>query len=1180
MSTTIDDLQIKIQGDSVKASASIDTLVKKLDRLSVSLTNIDNAKLGNLAGGVDKLGRAMQIMNTVKTSDFTRLAKNLNKLNNVNVANLKSVSKNILNVGNSIKGLEGTTKGAEQISQLAKAMAQLGYKSSTKAIENIPKLAVAMRQLMTELSKAPMVSNNLINMTNALAKLARTGASSGKAATSLSKSLNVFSSASNMATKSSFSLASAIGKVYATYFLLFRAFGKIREAINLSSALTEVQNVVDVTFKDMSYKVEELAKTSIEQFGLSELSLKQFASRFQAMGSAMKIDPTAISGATKYLNEQTKGYVDLSNSMSDVSLTLTKLTADMASFYNVEQVDVAQDLESIFTGMTRPLRAYGLDLTEATLKEWALRNGINANIDSMSQAQKTMLRYQYVLANTTNAQGDFLRTQDTWANQTRILKQNFEQLGIVIGRTFINMLKPAVSALNQLMSGIIKFAQTVSNALGKIFGWKYEVSGGGVASDMEDASIGAEDMSDSLGNAVDSAKKLKKYLLGIDELNILGDKSDTSSNGGSTGGGVSGGAMPTDGWVQTDGIIENFKSELSSLYAVGTYVSSTISDALEKIDWTKVYEKASNFGKGLADFLNGLISPRLFGDLGKTIAGAINTAILAYKEFWTNFDGTNLGLSVANGINQFFKTIKAKDLAEGMNAFVDTMEDAIGTAITNIDWKTVFSKIGDFLGSLDADTVLFFLGVHGIKKFGKQIGTAINKQLTFDAVLKVGKAVIKLGKNITGKLLRNNFISTLLVAFGQGAKSLGKFALEIAVPVTVLFAVGYIVFNAEDVKANIQDLKQKIKNIKISGGEGTTFDGEKVKLTTTLEWKLKEIKWDIQDWEAKVAEFPRKLKDSISSSDVFSGAMENMDDFKTHWSDMISHFSDQREIDRQNMYQWVDDTKTKFDDLAQKISDWYTNSVAPWFTQEKWQTLGKNMIDGIKSKWKEFSEWWKSTGIYNWWTKNVAPWFTSEKWNKMSDGIRTGLQKKWNDVKDWWKNNNTLSEWKVKILDMLSIVKNKWQNVKDWWKNNNTLSDAIANIKLPHLVIDWDLSSDGAKVLQKLGLKGFPSFKVDYYQSGGFIPNGVGSLFVAGENGAEIVGNGSRGTDVLNQGQIGSVIHDAVVDGMMEVMMSTNGMNASPVVENVLMVDSETVYRIAQKGKQSYNGRYTVVTPL
>ena len=192
-------------------------------------------------------------------------------------------------------------------------------------------------------------------MTNALAKLARTGSSSGKAANSLASSLNFFSNSANRAKTSSFSLASAFGKLYASYWILFRAFGKVKEMINLSSALTEVQNVVDVTFGNMASKVEEFSKTSIQQLGMSELAFKQDASRFQAMGSAMGINPSLIENANSFLSKQTDGYIGLSDSMSDVSINLTKLAADMASFYNVEQSAVAEDLESIFTGMTRPL---------------------------------------------------------------------------------------------------------------------------------------------------------------------------------------------------------------------------------------------------------------------------------------------------------------------------------------------------------------------------------------------------------------------------------------------------------------------------------------------------------------------------------------------------------------------------------------------------------------------------------------------------------------------------------------------------------------------------------------------------------------------------------------------------------------------------------------------------------
>lgn len=730
----IDQLSIEINAQVNQAVGSIDTLLTKLTKLNNSLTYTNRSGLTGVANGVQRLGAAMQTMNTIKTTDFTRLAKNLQKLGTIDTASMNKTASAVNQITKSFNGLTSLSKSTEQLVQLANGIKQLGYKSATNAIANMPKLATSMKGLMQTLSTAPKVSQNLINMTNALAKLSRTGASSGKAASSLAKSLNTYTVSTNKASKGSFNLASAIGKVYATYWLLFRAFGKIRDAINISSDLTEVQNVVDVTFGNMAGKVEELAQTSIEQFGLSELSLKQYASRFQAMGSAMGIDKSLIGNANKYLSEQTNGYVGLSDSMADVSLNLTKLTADMASFYNVEQSDVAEDLESIFTGQTRPLRQYGLDLTQATLSEWAMKQGLDANIQSMSQAEKTMLRYQYVLANTGAAQGDFARTADTWANQTRILKQNFEQLASVLGGVFINALKPLVKALNNAMSHIIAFAKTISNALGKIFGWTYEESGGGITMDMEDtsdaltdASGGAGNLSDNLGQAAENAKKLKSYTLGIDELNVISPDNESPSgvsggSGGSTGssGGTGSSSEGTLGgqWVKGDSILKQFESGIDSLYELGEYIGDVLTKTLNSIQWNKVYEGAKNFGKGLADFLNGLISPELFGAVGRTIAGALNTAIYAALSFGEAFDWTNYGLSIATGINEFFDTFDFGALARAINTWANGILDTIIEFLGKTNWSMIGEKIGTFLADID------FIGIG--KKMGKALWEAIN----------------------------------------------------------------------------------------------------------------------------------------------------------------------------------------------------------------------------------------------------------------------------------------------------------------------------------------------------------------------------------------------------------------------------------------------------------------------
>jgi hypothetical protein len=206
-----------------------------------------------------------------------------------------------------------------------------------------------------------------------------------------------------------------------------------------------------------------------------------------------------------------------------------------------------------------------------------MKNGMDADIKSMTQAEKAMLRYQYVLANTTAAQGDFARTADTWANQVRILKQNFQQLGGIIGGALINAFKPFLRTLNFVMQKVISFATTVTNALGAIFGWKFEVSGGGVADDWSDAASSADDLADSTGKAADNTKKMKTNLLAIDELNVLNqDDSNSGSGGSGSGAGGAGGGAGSGGLVKTDTIWKDFESNIKDLYQLGEYIRDAL----------------------------------------------------------------------------------------------------------------------------------------------------------------------------------------------------------------------------------------------------------------------------------------------------------------------------------------------------------------------------------------------------------------------------------------------------------------------------------------------------------------------------------------------------------------------------------------------------------------------------
>lgn len=803
MPADIDSLQIQISAQTTKASASINLLVKKIDKLSASLGTLNGHGLKSLANGVSQLGTAVQTIDASKTNGFAAIARNIKALSKIDAVGVGNVSNgltslsgglnalssvgnlnNVVPAINAIKNLarvdlknfdtakldgisksmsafatqmSGISKIDSSISKVISAMArlansgayigttatyfpQLGTQvvnltqrlssadnidlSISKIVDGIARLASAGNKvgataanlgvlgdgvvdLISRLNNVPQVNANVANLVYGLGNIASSGARSGYAITGLSNRLNAFSNSSKGATKKAFSLASAIGKVYATYWLLFRAMGKVKSAIDLSSDLTEVQNVVDVTFGEYASLVEDMSKTSITDFGMSELTVKEVSSRFQAMGTAM--------GFTQ-------------GKMADMSIELTKLTADMASFYNMKQEDVAQDLESIFTGQTRPLRTYGLDLTEATLKEWAMSQGINANMDAMSQMEKTMLRYRYVLANTGAAQGDFARTSDTWANQTRILQQNIESLSATIGRTFINALKPVVKGLNIVIGKLHEFAKAVSNSLGVIFGWKYEEGNGGLTTDIIEGSNAAEDLSGGLADATNNAKKLKQQVQGIDELNILTSKDSTDNGSGMSGLNDDYPYGQSGQWVKDENLLD-YESKLDTLYKLGDFIGTTIKNQLEGIDWNDVYSSADDFGEGLADFLNGLISPELFYSLGKTIANSLNTAILASLTFADNFDFSDFGLSIANGVNGFFENFDFAQTAKTINKWVHGLEDTLISAVANLNYKAVLCGITEFMEEIDIDVVTLAIGAIAWKYKGKEIAFGALKSL-------------------------------------------------------------------------------------------------------------------------------------------------------------------------------------------------------------------------------------------------------------------------------------------------------------------------------------------------------------------------------------------------------------------------------------------------------------------
>lgn len=245
-------------------------------------------------------------------------------------------------------------------------------------------------------------------------------------------------------TKSVGGLGKAIAAAFVVKVLI--DFGK--EAIKLASDLDEVQNVVDTAFGSMADQANKFAETSIESFGLSELTAKKTASTFMSMAAGMDLT---------------------GQKATDMALNLTGLTGDMASFYNVSQ-DVAETaLASIFTGETESLKKFGIVMTETNLQQFAYKEGMNKLVSEMTEAEKVQLRYNFVLDKTKLAQGDFVKTSDSWANQTRVLKEQFKEFMAEIGEDLIAILTPLLALFVSLLNIFEALLTPVIDLLAKGF---------------------------------------------------------------------------------------------------------------------------------------------------------------------------------------------------------------------------------------------------------------------------------------------------------------------------------------------------------------------------------------------------------------------------------------------------------------------------------------------------------------------------------------------------------------------------------------------------------------------------------------------------------------------------------------------------------------------------------------
>lgn len=377
-----------------------------------------------------------------------------------------------------------------------------------------------------------------------------------------------FNAALGKITQSVKGLGAAVGIAFGVSTLI--KFGK--EAIDLASDIEEVQNVVDTAFGSMSGMVEEFAGTAIEKLGMSELAAKQTASTYMAMSKGMGM----------YGKEAAQMAIDAA-----------ARTGDIASFYNMTQKEADTMLKSIWTGETESLKRIGVVMTQTNLDQYALQKGFGKTTSAMNQQELTLLRYQYVMDKTNLAAGDFEKTQDSWANQTRVLTERWKQFLSLMGTGLIQILTPALKFLNQMMSVLLRFAEAFSKVTAAIFGKQALSTAQGAQSAVSGAAGATDDYADAVANA---KKKQDKFLAGLDEITTLNEPSTAGPSASSAPAGVGDFSVP-----EISGEIGGDVTLSPALQKVIDTVTGFF-DKLKQIDLEPAKQALSNLGEALKPF--------------------------------------------------------------------------------------------------------------------------------------------------------------------------------------------------------------------------------------------------------------------------------------------------------------------------------------------------------------------------------------------------------------------------------------------------------------------------------------------------------------------------------------------------------------------------------------------------
>ena len=941
--------------------------------------------------------------------------------------------------------------------------------------------------------------------------------------------------------------------------------------------LRQTFRIMGSWFKESNDYVEALNLFEVSMDDASDAAL-EYAQRVQDL---MGIDIQDWLEAQGSFNQLLEGYGLAEDKAAQMSKQLTQLGYDLSSLWNVDVDTAMKRLQSGMSGQIKGLKAWGINLSVAQLRETALAHGIELSTAKMTEAQKATLRYITLMEKTTNVQGDLARTLITPANALRIFEQQVTQARRALGNIVSVVAVKVIPVFQAFISIITKAAQALANFLGYELP---EIDYSGISA----GASAADDMADGLSNAADAAKKLKSYTMGFDELNVINPDSGDSSTATPMGGGYAsdfgfdpskyeydflGGAIKSSEELEqklkkvldvvlaiATGIAawkigSIFTKDLSTLAGVALAAAGavlTLSGAFDA--WTDGLNSSNltTMMEGTILLVTGL--GLAFGPVGAAIGAAVGSIALfatAFKDLLENgFNDNNImAFTVVTGaviaLTAAFGPVAA--LLAGVALAVTGVAVAMNTdAVPAIDIfdetisDTTREKVEPFIEKLrNLDDTLA-----GITFTGKIIDDSVVADVQRQTAAIVEAIVNELDAD------RNQALSTLAPL----KKALGEEAYN------ELLASNAAYYDT--VTTKVQDGEARINEIvaQARAEERTLTQAEADEITRIRDEMQNTGIQHLSETEIEYQTIMNRLKDNATrvsleqASEIIKNAQTTRDETiaaaQTQYATVeleaqrmlgvgainqeqydaillaAQTTRDESILAAQEQYQTIYDTTTeKLGDTAKYI-DSETGAI-----KSKWDVF----CDNVAQKWTQ-----KWTDIKTGWNKWKSDFMTS--WEECKTTFKTGWDTLWDNVAQKW------TDWKANFMrgweDFKTEFKHGWASF--WtgignffiglWNGLVTAVEDACNIIID--MVNYVIAKMGA-ILAFLGIS-IPQVshikldRVEYlevpaFEDGGF-PD-MGQFFLARESGAEMVGQIGRRTAVANNDQIVSGITNGVREG-------------------------------------------------